>query len=333
MKAIALISGGLDSILAARLIKDQGVEIIPLNFKMSFSCSGKRPNLEIDRFNLVKDALGAGLITIDISEDFLKMLLNPRYGFGSNMNPCIDCKILMLDKARELMPQYQAEFVVTGEVLGQRPMSQHKQALSNIERNSGLDGLLLRPLCARLLPESVPEKQGWVNRQKLLDFNGRGRRQQMALAKSFNIVGYQNPGGGCLLTDLGFSNRLKDLITHHELDFNSIELCKIGRHFRLNPETKLIVGRSQEENNDLAKLAIDGDYLFMPGVDLAGPTSLARGVIDDELFRLSCNITCCFCDLDGKIKAELSYRRIPDPDFKAVEAVPANKEESAKFRI
>ena len=307
MKAIALISGGLDSILAARIIKEHGVDVIPLNFKIPFCQRKKKNSPVVDLNSFVKSSLGEELKVVDVGADFLELVLAPKHGFGSNMNPCIDCKIFMLAKARELMLKWDAQFVVTGEVLGQRPMSQHRQALEIIEKESGLQGLLLRPLCAAVLPETLPEQKGWVKRDGLFKFNGRSRRPQIALAREFNINNYPNAAGGCLLTDANFSLRLKDLIEHHELNTENVELLKIGRHFRLGNKTKLIAGRNEEENQELEKLAAQGDYLFMPNEDLAGPTCLGRGEFNDALIHLSSQVTCSYSDLNGDKRGRIIY--------------------------
>lgn len=310
MKTIALISGGLDSILAARIIKEQGIEIIPLNFKIPF-CSVEKSSAPNNRkVNLVRENLGVDLKVVDISNDFLKILQKPRYGFGSNMNPCIDCKILMLEKVKELMPQWGIEFVVTGEVLGQRPMSQHKQALEIIAKRSGLEGLVLRPLSAKLLPETIPEQKGWVNRQRLLDFSGRTRKPQMNLAKTFQMKDYPNASGGCLLTDRGFTKRLKDLIIHQELNLENVELLKWGRLFRLSEKAKLVVGRNEKENITLMNLAKTGDLIFYPAKDTAGPTAIGRGDFTFELIKVACEITCHYCDLNGKANIDIIYRKV-----------------------
>jgi tRNA U34 2-thiouridine synthase MnmA/TrmU len=332
MKAFALISGGLDSILAARVVRDEGIEIIPLNFKIPFCVRSKTP-FDSKRIHiLVRDNLGLDLKTIDISEAFLKLLENPRYGFGSNMNPCIDCKMLMLSKAKELMKDFNTAFVVTGEVLGQRPMSQHKAALQLIGKRSGLEDLVLRPLSAKLLPETIPEKAGWVNRNKLFDFNGRTRKPQMELAKKIGISDYPNPAGGCLLTDPEFSKRLKELVEYQELNLDNIELLKIGRHFRISKDTKLIVGRNERENECLINLARQKDYLFMPD-KTAGPTSLGRGLFSESLIELSCAITGRYCDLNGTRNVEIAYRRFPDSDAKIREVSPIQETDLQKLRV
>jgi hypothetical protein len=215
----------------------------------------------------------------------------------------------MLCRAKDLMRQWHAAFVVTGEVLGQRPMSQHKQALKIIEKESGLEGLILRPLSAKLLPETLPEREGWVARKRLLDFGGRSRQPQIALAENFKIKDYPNAAGGCLLTDPVFSRRLKELITHEELTIDSIELLKVGRHFRISDKTRLVVGRDEKENRELENLARENDCLFMPAEDMAGPTALGRGEFDEELIKFACSITCRYCDLNGKTEAEVILKK------------------------
>jgi len=334
LKAIALISGGLDSLLAARLIQEQGVGVVPLHFKIPF-CQRDKGNLAAGDGAISRQVAGlkSELKTADISGEFLSLITNPRHGFGSNMNPCIDCKVLMLSKARELLPQFGASFVVTGEVLGQRPMSQHRNALELIEKESGLGGLLLRPLSARLLAETIPEEQGWVSRDKLLALNGRTRRPQIGLARAFNIRDYPNASGGCLLTDPEFSRRLAELIAQRELNMRNLELLKFGRHFRLAPQAKLIVGRDEGENNAILAMARDGDYLFMPPDAIAGPTSLGTGIFNEELIGLACSITCRYCDLNGKAAAEILYRKIPAAENKSFPALAFDKDRLADYRI
>ncbi|HNW39454.1 MAG TPA: tRNA 4-thiouridine(8) synthase ThiI [Candidatus Omnitrophota bacterium] len=302
VKAIALISGGLDSLLAAKLICDQGCEVVGLHFKIPFC-----------KINIKKSFpdIGIKIIEVDLGQEFLKLIQAPHYGFGSNMNPCIDCKILMFSKARELMPELGAQFIITGEVLGQRPMSQTKQALKLIKYRSGLEDLLLRPLSAQFFPPSLAEKEGWVKREKLLNFNGRLRTPQMQLAHDLGLNNYATPAGGCLLTDPGFSKRLVELLEHQELSLENLELLKIGRHFRLGSATRLVVGRNEGENNQLAGLACPGDYLFSPPQDLAGPTCLARGVINPELIALASQITSAYTDVRGLEKIEVLYRQVP----------------------
>jgi len=334
MRAIALISGGLDSILAAKLIQQQGIDIIPLNFKIPFGHLDKKDSCA--KFEFLKrlvSHLGTQVKVIDISDEFMKVLKDPTYGYGANMNPCIDCKILMLSKTKELMSELGAAFVVTGEVLGQRPMSQHKQALYTIAKRAGLEGLVLRPLSAKLLLETIPEKEGWISREKLLSFSGRTRKPQIELSRAFGIKEYAQPAGGCLLTDPGFTKRLKDLIGQGELDINNIELLKIGRHFRLAPNVKLVVGRDERENERLVNLAQDDDYLFFPGDELAGPTSLGRGNFNPELIKIASSITCRYCDLNGSMVAGISYKRIPGEQLKASQVLPIEETKLINLRV
>ncbi|MBM3248193.1 MAG: DUF814 domain-containing protein [Candidatus Omnitrophica bacterium] len=309
MKAIALISGGLDSALAAKVIAKQGINVVGINFITPFS-----PIDKIRRsFNLRKffDNLGIDIMSVNIFDESLEMIRNPKFGLGSNLNPCIDCHILMLKKAKGLLERLEASFVITGEVLGQRPMSQHRHALELIERKSGLQGLLLRPLSAKLLDETIPEKEGWVKRSELFDFSGRSRSPQFALAKELGIKDYQTPAGGCLLTDAGFSLRMKDLLKHNlkALNNNEIEILKFGRHFRLGDQIKLVVGRNQEENEKLLKLARNRDYLFEPQ-GIPGPVALGRGRFDNkELVNLACRIVSRYSDSQYGEPVKINLRK------------------------
>lgn len=303
-----LISGGLDSILAARVVKEEGIDVIPLRFHIPFCHHPKEGTSSLGAADLVVQALGQELRQVDIGEEFLQMLSAPRYGYGSNMNPCIDCKILMLGKARQLQAEWGAGFVVTGEVLGQRPMSQHRRALELIEQRSGLTGLLLRPLSAQLLPETIPERQGWLKRQNLLAFAGRGRSAQMALAQSLGIVGYPAPAGGCLLTDPQFSKRLKYMMGRGRVTAHTVALLRVGRFFCLSESAFLVVGRNEKENEQLSGLKEESDYLFLPPQEVAGPTALGRGAFDQALIRRACQIVCRYADRTTTETLAIEYR-------------------------
>ncbi len=334
MKAIVLLSGGLDSTLAARLIKEQGLELIALNFKTPFCLCDRHTTSGCTNHSYqVARKLGIELKVINVAEDFLKIIKNPKHGFGSNMNPCIDCRILKFRKAKEVMKELGASFIITGEVLGQRPMSQRRQALDIIDKESSLEGLVLRPLSAKLLPETIPEKEGWVDKDKLRDFNGRTRKPQIALAKEFNIIDYPCPAGGCLLTDKEFSKRLRDLLKYQELTVNEANLLKIGRHFRLSDKAKLIVGRDEKENAVLENLAQGQDYLFYPNEKLAGPTCLGRGSFNEELMSVSSRIACYYCDLNGSATAKILFRRIPDKEENTLDVSALEEDKLLGLRI
>lgn len=285
VKAIGLISGGLDSTLAARVIAEQGIAVLGVNFSTGFCRSdhhramgalGKRQ----DPKRLRNEALRAGadlevpVRIVDLAEGYLDVILRPRHGYGANLNPCVDCRAYMLRAARAIMDEEGADFVFTGEVLGQRPMSQHLQAMQTIERESGLSGFLLRPLSARLLAPTEPEKRGWVDREKLLRIQGRTRRLQYQLAAAAGLDDIPNPAGGCCyLTDIVYAARFADLVLHLPAGLRPTErdilLLKVGRHFRLGAGLKLIVGREEAENNFLKHFFPEGPFLEAPFV--SGP--------------------------------------------------------------
>ncbi len=243
MKALALYSGGLDSILAIKIVEEQNVEVIPVHFYTGFA--GKIEERFIEEAEREYGIKGVKIV--DIREDFLKILKEPKFGYGKNLNPCIDCKILFFRKTKQLMEKYGASFVITGEVLGQRPMTQNKNTLFLIEKESSLKGLILRPLSAKLLPPTIPEEKGWVERNKLYSISGRGRKEQMKLAKKFVLKSIPTPAGGCLLTDPNFSKRLKILMEKlKEYSWEEIELVKLGRMFEIN-NCILLIARDEKE--------------------------------------------------------------------------------------
>ncbi len=262
-KVLVLFSGGLDSILAAQLLKEQKLEVEALCFK---SCFFDEKNAKLAAKNI-----GIPLKVIDFSKKHLEIVKSPKYGYGKNMNPCIDCHILMLKEAKKIMKS----FIATGEVLGERPMSQNKNSLKKIEKESSLTGYLLRPLSAKLLDPTIPEKNGVVKREKLLDISGRSRKRQIALAKKFNLKKYPSPSGGCLLTDPEFSKKLKELSSvFSKYRENDIELLKVGRHF-WKGKSKIVIGRNKEENKRIKKIAREGDTL-VEIKNYSGPLTLIR---------------------------------------------------------
>lgn len=334
MKAIALISGGLDSTLAAKLIQGLGIELICLNTVSPFCLCNRRSSSGCfhGAASSAKD-LGLKLISMDVSPEYFEIVKNPKYGYGSNMNPCIDCRILLFKKAKEAMQREYASFIITGEVLGQRPMSQRKKIMRLIEKEAGLEGLVLRPLSAGILEPTIAEREGWVPRDKLLAINGRGRREQIALAGRWGINDYPCPAGGCLLTDPQFSRRLKDLMKHGALDLNDVQLLKLGRHFRLSDTAKLIVGRNERENTRLLSLAREKDYLFIPGDNAAGPTSLARGQLSEELTGLAFGITSYYCDRNGSESVEIFCKRLPGEEAGTHNITPVEKNRFINYLI
>jgi tRNA U34 2-thiouridine synthase MnmA/TrmU len=292
VKAVAMISGGLDSTLAVALVRRQGVEVKAVNFYTGFCITetqrrkGGRADGTVPRNEALRAAadLEVEVEYVDISDSgYLDMLVNPKYGYGANANPCIDCRIFMMSRAREIMVAEGADFVFTGEVLGQRPKSQRRDTLRIIERESGLDGRLLRPLSAKLLPPTIPEREGLVDREKLLDISGRSRLRQMALAKELGVVDWPQPAGGCCyLTDESFSRKFFDVLDAREaageerrIAKEDVVLLSTGRHFRLSPRAKLVVGRTEVENA-LLEHHVEG-RARLEARDVLGPVALVEG--------------------------------------------------------
>jgi tRNA-uridine 2-sulfurtransferase len=283
IRALGLCSGGLDSMLAALVLRRQDIEVHWISFETPF--------FSADKARQAAERLKIPLRVENITDTYLEMLRHPPCGFGKHMNPCMDCHSLMFRLAGQIMRADGFDFLFSGEVLGQRPMSQTKPSLRYVEKHSGYDGYILRPLSAQILPETLPEKNGWVDRQRLLDIAGRSRKRQIELARQFAISDYPSPAGGCLLTDKGYSQRLKDLFAHRDhTSHNELHLLKYGRHLRLNPATKIIVGRTQPENDQILKYAdvrqdtvlkvnqYPGPIVLIPGGAEKGTTLLAAAI-------------------------------------------------------
>jgi tRNA-uridine 2-sulfurtransferase len=294
-KIVALLSGGLDSRLAIKMMQKQGFEVEAVAIKTpfcDFDC-GRGCGFEIRE---TADNLGVNLKTVYLGDEYIEMLKHPKHGFGSGMNPCIDCRAMMFEAGKKHMEEIGAEFIISGEVLGQRPMSQHGPALRTIEKESGLDGKIVRPLSAALLPPTEPELNGLIKREDLGRIRGRSRKDQLKMAQEFGIENPPNAGGGCLLTDPKFAIRAKDLFKHTETPTtNDIDLLKIGRHFRFDQKTKFVVGRNQNENEMLKALALDGDILLETR-DHVGPVSLIRGENSQNFVELASSITLRYSD-------------------------------------
>ncbi|MGQ9475560.1 MAG: tRNA 4-thiouridine(8) synthase ThiI [Actinomycetota bacterium] len=266
-RAVVLLSGGLDSMLAAELLRRCGVEVVGLAFQSPFFGAGKAEK--------AARHLGIPLRVEDITEPHLEVVRNPRFGYGKNLNPCVDCHALMVKRALEMLEELGGWFIATGEVLGERPKSQNRRALELVSSHSGAGDLLLRPLSARLLPETRPEREGWIRRENLLDISGRSRRRQMELAREWGIEDYESPAGGCLLTDPGFSSRLRELMARvPDFDREDAELVKLGRQFWLD-DTLIVLGRRHEENRRLMEIALPTDLLLRER-DRPGPLALLR---------------------------------------------------------
>ncbi len=280
---ILLYSGGLDSLLAGRLLMDQGIEMSGIMFILPFHAPDFRP--EDDRPAKIARDNGIPLRFFRCGREYMEMVKNPPHGYGRRSNPCIDCKIYFLRKARELMESEGASFVATGEVVGQRPMSQMKHMLRHIENESGLKGRLLRPLSARLLTPTIAEREGLVDRERLRGISGRGRLDQMELARSMGIAEYASPAGGCLFTDVQIARRVRDLLDRvPDFDMTDVYLLSLGRHLRAGAGLKFIVGRNEAENIELEKYGAGADLLLLP--DFKGPVVFARGAVDDDDVRL-----------------------------------------------
>ncbi|MFB3885735.1 MAG: hypothetical protein ACE144_10950 [Thermodesulfobacteriota bacterium] len=326
MKAIALLSGGLDSTLAAKVVMEQGVELEALNFLTVFCTCTNRGETCLASQKAV-DAIGISLKVFNVSEEYLHVVKNPKHGYGSNMNPCIDCRIFMLKKTKIYMVERGASFIVTGEVLGQRPMSQRRDAMQLIEKEAGLQGYILRPLSAKFLPVTIPEKEGWISRENLLSIQGRSRKPQIQLADHYGIRDYPCPAGGCLLTDPGFARRIRDLLEHKpDFSLNDVHLLKIGRHFRLSPRLKLVVGRNEEDNQKIQTFAQDEDIL-LKALHHPGPLSLLRGEADRAEIETAASLTVRYGKAKDLKGVEVRYQKAGADTFRSVSvsSLPENR--------
>ena len=283
MKAIALYSGGLDSLLAMKLIINQGIEVVGLNVNIGFGSTKNRYSILEERAK----SIGATFLEIDIRSQFLRdILFSPKYGYGKNFNPCIDCHANMFRVAKNMMSELGASFLISGEVVGQRPMSQNPKALQSVLKLSESEEILLRPLSAKLLPITLPEKMGWVDRDNLLDISGRSREKQFQLAKEFGLQNYESPAGGCLLTEPYFTKKIRDFIKYDKLEVDDINSLKFGRHFRLEDGAKLIIGRNQEDNLELQKVQ-SSKFLSLEAVGVKSPIALISFNSSDKDFQFA----------------------------------------------
>jgi tRNA-specific 2-thiouridylase len=305
IKALVMFSGGLDSILATKLIINQGIEVEAVNFT-GFFCSCKAGQGTVDSAK----NLGVPITVVNVGSAYLKMLRNPKHGYGRNMNPCVDCKIFMLKEAKKYADAIGASFIFTGEVLDERPMSQHFKALQIIEEESGLKGRLLRPLSAKLLPATVAEKKGLVDRGKLLGFRGRSRKPQIKLAAEFGIGHFPSPAGGCLLTEAEFARRLRDLFRFRKrVSVADVALLRVGRHFRFG-ENKIIVGRNKGENKVLTEEKAKSDYLFEV-TEISGPITVLQGTKTRKAVKMAAALTVFYSDAKSEtVTVEFGKERL-----------------------
>jgi len=327
MKALALVSGGLDSMLAVKSVTSQGIEVIGFYFISIFNSETLDRS---ERIEIIAKELNIEIKAINISKEHIDMVKNPAHGYGKNINPCIDCKILMFKKTKEYMKDLGADFIISGEVLGQRPMSQGRSNLKLIERESGLEGFILRPLSAKALDITIPEEKKWIDREKLLAIIGRSRKEQFRLAEIFNLKGFSSPAGGCLLTDPGFAKRARDLM-EHSCDFSvgDVRALKIGRHFRLSDSTKLIVGRNQQENFEIDQFCNEETIKFIP-VGTKGPIAVGFGEFDSGLALLAGSILARYCD--EKIN-NININSVRKDKQTLLKVSPLAEGEIEKFRI
>ena len=332
MKAIALLSGGLDSTLAAKIILEQGIELEALNFLTVFCNCTHRGETCLASKKAV-EGLGIPLRVLNVSEEYLAVVKHPNHGYGRNMNPCIDCRIFMLKKTKEYMETSGTSFIITGEVLGQRPMSQRREAMRLIEKEAGLEGFIVRPLSAKFLPATIPEERGWVDRERLLNISGRSRKPQIKMAEQFGIRDYPCPAGGCLLTDPGFARRMRDLMVHRpDFSLNDVHLLKIGRHFRLSPSIKLVVGRNEDDNQKIQAFSRDGDLLMM-ALGTPGPLALLRGGTGSEEIEKAAAITVRYGKAKDMKNVEVQYRRVGEDADRSLWISPVSDGEIKECRI
>lgn len=330
-RAVALISGGLDSMLATRLIQAQGIHVEGINFFTGFCVEGHthairkvhRQRPKRNNALWVAEQLGIKLHIVDIVEEYKQVVLNPRHGYGANLNPCLDCKIFMVDRAKRWMEQHGFDFIITGEVIGQRPKSQKKSTMPVIAAESGADDRLLRPLCAQLLDPTLPEREGWVDRSQLEGFSGRSRKPQFALAARFGIEEWAQPAGGCcMLTDESYSARLRDHWAHREqrdYDLDDIMLLKVGRHIRPRPHFKLIMAREEGEGNFM--MGYRKRFVHLECQSHGGPLTLIEGEVNGAELQLAARLVARYSQgrMADQVEIAVGY---PDGERETLRVAP-----------
>ncbi len=323
MKAIALFSGGLDSMIAIKLMVDQNIEVLALHIKIGFSGTKDVSKIMEQRAKIA----GAKFKIVDVREEYIQnILFDPVYGYGKNFNPCIDCHGYMFKIAKAMMSELGASFIFTGEVIGQRPMSQRHDAMKQVAKlaDDKNEKLILRPMSAKLMEETTPELKGWVDREKLLDISGRSRERQLAMAKAYGWEDYESPGGGCLLTESHYSDRIKEFISFDTFELEDIELLKFGRHFRLPDGAKLAVGRNKEDNEGLQ--TIQSEKYITVKLPIGGPFSLlsAGATREDKVLAAKLAITYTRSSVEESYDVEVGEEMIATSPF-------AEKKEAQRY--
>ena len=339
IKAVSLISGGLDSMLATKAIMEQGIHVEGINFFTGFCVEGHTHAIRSKDKNKPKrnnalwvaEQLGIKLHIVDVIEPYKEVLINPKHGYGANLNPCLDCKSFMVQKALEWIKVHDFDFIITGEVMGQRPMSQRRDTMPVVQKNSGAGDLLLRPLCAKKLPPTLPEREGWVDREQLFDFHGRSRKPQMALANTYGIKEYAQPAGGCcFLTDEAYSHKLNDLWQargHRDYDLDDIMLLKVGRHLRPKQHFKIIVSREEGETRFLEGYRKQFTHIRI--TSHAGPITLLDGRYNDDDIVLAAQIAARFSQ--GRNEPQVQVEVFPNnADHYKLEVNPLTSEQIDK---
>lgn len=334
VKVIGLLSGGVDSALATRIMKKLGFDIIALNFMSPFcNCTHKDHGCKNEAKRLA-DELGIRARLEYMGQQYIDIVRNPKFGHGKNMNPCVDCRVMIFRRAKEIMEEEGAAFIFTGEVVGQRSMSQKIDRMMIIEKEAGLAGMVVRPLSAKLLPPTLPEKKGLIDRETMLAIHGKSRKDQFRISREeFGVTDNLCSSGGCLLTDPSFAVRMKDLLAHDDsADVKDAKLLRLGRHYRVSDDLKLIVGRNEEENEKLLRMAQKKDFIFYPE-DGRGPTTLVKGKLDRELIALVGSVTARYCDIKEDGVAKISYRMKESENAWTALCEPASEETLRKFRL
>ena len=330
MKAIGMISGGLDSTLAAHVMVRAGVEVELVHFESCFF--GPALQHRSRYAEATAERLGIPLHTLPFSQPLIALVKDAPHGHGKHLNPCIDCHATMLKRCGELMKEIDAGFVFTGEVLAQRPFSQTRNALGTVAKTCGLGDLLVRPLSAKCLPITRPEREGWVDREKLLNLSGRSRKPQVAMAKEWGITDYPQPAGGCLLTDSGFCRRLADLIDHEGMSEADIQLLKVGRQFRLDESTRVVVARNQDDCEILERLALPTDTL-LEMAEILGPLTVLRGRASERNVLAAAGLTIRYSRQSSRPLARVAVKRADGSWARTIESPPADIEKIGQWMI